>query len=243
MFCLWERINKNYLNLVFQVLVTNPFISAYLHIVLVVLVSNLLLFDIHLALPYIKTAKGIFHLNYFPPKYSFGELASFRNEVFISKWDCWPALHKASSLVRILQGQKGEWRSLTCFPSAFEINSWHVLNCSTRVTKQEVYFNRLGYVSGRIQWEQGENEIWPLIITKGAWCRWSCTRKWQICYTWFPRPSCSSFSEWRDCFIRFGKQSIYQTMRMSRLESVNSNSSKHSTNRKLWRNPVDFLKS
>lgn len=41
-------------------------------------------FDIHLALPYIKIDKGIFHLNYFPHKCNFGELESFHNEVFNS---------------------------------------------------------------------------------------------------------------------------------------------------------------
>lgn len=150
MFCFWERISEKHLTLIFQVLVTNPFISAYLHIVLVVLVSNLLLSDIHLALPSIKTAKGIFPLNYFPPKYNFGELASFHNEVFNSRWDCWPALHKARSLVRTQQRQKGEWRSLMYFPSAFEINSWHILNHNTRVTKQDIYFIIFENLSGKI---------------------------------------------------------------------------------------------
>lgn len=43
-----------------------------------------------------------------------------------------------------------------CFPSAFEINSWHILNHSTRATEQ-IYVNRLESIPGGTQLEQGDD--------------------------------------------------------------------------------------
>lgn len=95
------------------------------------------------SLLYIKIAKGIFHLNYFPCKCNSEELESFHNEV-VRLHVGWLSCALQSKLTyKNPAGTKRQSGSLMHFSSVFEINSWRILNHSTRATKHKSYFSTL----------------------------------------------------------------------------------------------------